>query len=220
MQTNTRHEDSKRAVATALHTDENLSAAQFDHPDWVKAQPIEIARRWSGEEAPASRHAEARILWSDESLLVRFVCAQNEPLIVSASPQFNQKTIGLWNRDVCEIFIAPDPNKPERYFEFEAAPTGEWVDLAINITPTGRQTDFAFHSGMTAAASAGAGEIIVAMCIPWSDFVPRPQRGEAWRVNLFRCVGKGNERYLAWQPTHTSEPNFHVPETFAWLDFA
>src|SRR5207244_13609976 len=98
MQTNTRDEDSRPAMATALHTNENFTVDRFDHPDWVKAQPIEIARCWSGEESPASRQAEARILWSDESLLVRFVCAQNEPLTVNANPQLKQKTIGLWHR--------------------------------------------------------------------------------------------------------------------------
>jgi hypothetical protein len=40
-----------------------------------------------------------------------------------------------------------------------------------------------------------------------------------WRINLFRCVGVGDDRYLAWQPTYTAEPSFHVPEVFGWLDF-
>ncbi len=37
--------------------------------------------------------------------------------------------------------------------------------------------------------------------------------------NLFRCIGVGNERYLAWQPTGTPEPLFHVPEAFGWIQF-
>ena len=44
--------------------------------------------------------------------------------------------MGLWDRDVCEIFIAPDEHVIERYFEFEAAPTGEWLDVAIHWSPT------------------------------------------------------------------------------------
>lgn len=209
----------KGETIEALYSDIDLAASQFDHPRWPWAQPIQIARHWSGEEAPVSRQAEARIIWSKESLVVRFVCRQHEPLIVSSNPQLNQKTIGLWDRDVCEIFIAPDAGMANRYFEFEAAPTGEWVDLAISLGPTGRETDPQFHSGMSTAARMANGELTITMRIPWGESIPKPRRGDAWRVNLFRCVGIGYERYLAWQPTFTPEPNFHVPQAFGCLRF-
>jgi len=204
----------------ARYSDSDLAVTQFDHVHWTRAQPIQIAHYWSGEEAPVSRHAEARIIWSDETLGVRFVCNQKEPLIVNSNPQLDQKTIGLWDRDVCEIFIAPDAANPNRYFEFEAAPTGEWVDLAVNLTPTERETDRAFYSGMTVAARLAQDQVTVSMRIPWSDSIPKPAIGDEWRINLFRCVGTGNQRYLTWQPTHTPEANFHVPEAFGWLRFA
>ena len=194
-------------------------AGAFDHPGWTRAHPIQIARKWSGEAAPPSRHAEARIIWTDDSLVVRFVCRQEEPLTVNSNPQFDKKTIGLWHKDVCEIFIAPDPKTPERYFEFEASPLGEWIDLAITFEPGGRQTDFDFHSGMTVAANLGGDQMTIVMQIPWSQFLPKPEKGDRWRVNLFRCIGVGDDRYLAWQPTYATEPNFHVPEVFGWLEF-
>jgi hypothetical protein len=211
----------KKPTVQANYSSLDIAANKLDHPEWLKSKPIQIMRYWSGKEAPASRHAEARIVWSDESLGVRFVCAQKEPLIVNPNPQLEKKTMGLWDRDVCEIFIAPDPEQPNRYFEFEAAPTGEWIDLAIHVTPARRETDWEFHSGMTAAARVAADRITIAMHIPWDDWIHKPQRGERWRVNLFRCVGAGVERgYLAWQPTLTPEPAFHVPEAFGWLTFA
>jgi hypothetical protein len=108
---------------------------------------------------------------------------------------------------------------PGRYFEFEASPLGEWIDLAISVKSGGRETDFEFHSGMTTAALVRKDQMIISMQIPWSRFLPRPQKGDAWRVNLFRCVGVGDERYLAWRPTYAAEPNFHVPEVFGWLRF-
>ena len=219
MQINTEEGNTRTAIATAHYT-AGVVSDRFDNSAWAQAQPIRIASLWSGEQAPVSRHAEVRIIWSEESLAVRFVYAQNELPIVSANPQLNKKTIGLWERDVCEIFIAPDSQAPQRYFEFEAAPTGEWVDLAIDFTDNGRETNFEFHSGMTVAAMIGKNETIIAMSVPWSVWLPKPQRGDVWRVNLFRCVGVGNERYLAWQPTYSVEPNFHVPEVFGWLDFA
>ena len=210
---------SSQPTIGALYSEIGLTVKSLDHPEWQRAHPIQITRKWSGADAPASRHAEVRIIWTNDSLLVRFVCRQEEPLIVNPNPLLNKKTIRLWDGDVCEIFIAPDPDKPQRYFEFEASPNGEWVDLAIMLKPSGRQTDFEFQSGMSAAASVEGSQTTIAMEIPWSGFLPKPQKGDVWRVNLFRCVGVGDDRYLAWQPTYAPEPNFHVPEVFGWLEF-
>ncbi len=62
---------------------------------------------------------------------------------------------------------------------------------------------------------------MIAMRIPWEAFGRgAPRRGEVWRVNLFRCVGAEPERgYLAWRPTRTELPNFHVPDAFGRLRF-
>src|SRR5918912_1655875 len=124
-------------VIEALRVAGSVSADDFDNAAWAKARPVEIRRYWSGEDAPAGKHAEARIIWTDAALVVRFVARQTEPPVVCESPRLDQKTLGLWDRDVCEIFVAPDAAAPERYFEFEVAPTGEWVDLGIRWRPQG-----------------------------------------------------------------------------------
>ena len=128
--------------------------------------------------------------------------------------------MNLWDRDVCEIFIAPDPNVVERYLEFEAAPTGEWLDVAIHWTPEKRESDWSFNSHMQAGAKIEKDRVTIAMRIPWNHWIHEPQKGERWRSNLFRCVGKDPTRgYLAWQPTKTPQPSFHVPQAFGWLVF-
>jgi len=203
----------------AQFTGTNVPVGDFDHPAWETAQPTYIYRYWSGAAAPPSRHAEARTIWSEQSLTARFACRQNEPLVVSANPQLHEKTIGLWERDCCEFFVAPDAARPHRYLEFEVAPTGEWLDLAIELIDGVRNTDWEIHSGMTAAARVSNDEVMIAMQIPWSRSVPKPNAQDVWRANLFRCIGLGSERYLAWQPTRTPEPNFHVPEAFGRLEF-
>jgi hypothetical protein len=202
-----------------------IEAFELDHDEWGRARAVRIERYWSGEAAPEGRHAEARVVWTDEALCVRFLCRQDEPFIISDDPRLEEKTIGLWDRDVCELFVAPDARTPERYFEFEVAPTGEWVDLAIHQTAQMRETNWRFKSGMTAAARVSEGSFTIVMCIPWAALVAAaphraPRAGERWRANLCRCVGAGEQRgYLAWQPTETPQPNFHVPEKFGWLKF-
>jgi hypothetical protein len=151
---------------------------------------------------------------------VRFDCRQHEPLIVSAEPVTDKKTLGLWDRDVCEVFLAPEADKPHLYYEFEAAPTGEWVDLGIQITPTGRVTDWDYQSRMSTATRVESDRLLIAIGIPWSNSIPKPQTGAEWRANYFRCISlHPEERYLAWRPTYAPEPNFHVPDAFGTLCF-
>ncbi|HEY0080194.1 MAG TPA: carbohydrate-binding family 9-like protein [Pyrinomonadaceae bacterium] len=202
-----------------------VGVAEFAHAEWERARPVHLTRYWSGASAPPERRAEARIIWTDEALSVRFICRQSEPLVVNPEPQLERKTIGLWERDVCEIFIAPDASDPERYFEFEAAPTGEWLDLALRLTGDERHTDWDFRSGMSAAARIDPGSVAIAIRVPFSPLIPAsseraPRAGDIWRVNLYRCVGSGEARgYLAWQPTETPEPGFHAPHKFGLLRF-
>jgi|SRR5687767_11043336 len=204
----------------AEYTSTPLDTDDFENDVWQRCAPVTIAHLWSGAPAPVERHAEARICWSDEALHVRFLGNQHEPLVVSAEATTDRKTLGLWDRDVCEIFVAPNPENPLRYFEFEAAPTGEWLDLRIVVAGEGRHTDWDYKSGMGAAAEVEEAKIRVAMKIPWSESIPKPGKNDRWLVNLFRCVGpEAPERYLAWRPTKTPEPNFHVPEAFGSLVF-
>ena len=210
----------EKQIIEARRTRIDLGVADLQNAEWNRAQAVRIDRYWSGDEAPVGRAAEARILWSSKALHIRLVCNQAEPLIVSATPQTEKKTMGLWDRDVCEIFIAPDEHAIERYLEFEAAPNGEWLDVAIHWTPEKRESDWEFHSHMTTASHVERDRITIAMRIPWNHWIHEPQTGEHWRVNLFRCVGSDpNRGYLAWQPTRTPKPNFHVPQAFGRLVF-
>jgi hypothetical protein len=207
-------------IVEALRAGREVAAGDFENPAWARARAAHIARYWSGEEAPAGRRAEARVVWDSEGLAVRFDCRQAEPLVVSGAPRLDRKTMELWDRDVCELFITPEAGPVKHYFEFEVAPTGEWVDLALTALPDGRETDWDFRSGMTAAARVRDGSVTSALRVPWKAFPRTPRAGERWRCNLFRCVGRDPDRgYLAWQPTHTPEPAFHVPEKFGWMVF-
>lgn len=182
---------------------------------WKSAANITVDRYWSGEEAPVDRRFSARLLWSEKFLYVRFEANQTEPLVTSETPNLKTKTRGLWDRDVCEIFIAPDQAEPRRYFEFEIAPNGEWIDLGIDLTTGARVTDWEYVSGMQSAVSVEKHRILMAIKVQWTALGKQPKVGDVWLGNLFRCVGRDPLRgYLAWQPTMTDSPRFHVPEKF------
>lgn len=198
----------------------DFAVSELENPRWRNAEPVTVGRYWSGSPAPAGRHFETRLLWSENALYVRFEAAQSEPLIVSEKPNVFAKALGLWDRDVCEIFIAPDAKEPRKYFEFEIAPNGEWIDLGIDLTSGTRVTDWDYKSGMESAAKIEKERIVMAIKVPWKALGKTPKEGNVWLGNLFRCVGKDpNRGYLAWRPTMTAEPSFHVPEKFGEFEF-
>ena len=201
------------------YADEAITADDFGHTAWTRACVAPLENYWSGQPAPLHRRAEARLMWTPDALLVRYVCAQDEPLRMRQEIDLTQKTHGLWDFDVCEIFVAPD--KPERYFEFEAAPTGEWLDVEIDWRGAQRNSNWGYQSGMKTAARIENKQVTLGMWIPWTAFGRKPESGERWRANLFRCVGPLDDTrgYLAWRPTNTPTPNFHVPQAFGWLEF-
>lgn len=199
----------------------DLDPRDLDNPVWERADEIRIDRYWSGEAAPESQRFSAWLLWSDSALYIRFKTGADEPPVIADQPILDKKTLGLWDRDVCEIFLAPDPADPISYFEFEVAPTGEWIDLGVRQFEDRRETDWDYASGMTVGARIGQDAIVTAMRIPWSAFGKVPEDGEIWRGNVLRCVGREPDRgYLAWSPTLTPQPNFHVPARFGEFRFS
>jgi hypothetical protein len=206
--------------AKVRFTDLDIQSQNFDHPVWQLVEAVQINKYWSGVDAGIGRHAEARLLWTPQDLLIRFDCEQSEPLIINDKPFLTEKTIDLWEKDVCEAFIAPNPQTPEKYVEFEIAPTGEWLDLKVSWVDGKCEKDWVYESKMKCAAEILPEKVIMAMQIPWAAFGKKPENGEKWRGNLFRQVGSGETRgYLSWQPTLTAKPQFHVPEAFGWLEF-
>lgn len=205
---------------TIKHIESDFEIADLANAIWDASAPVRVTDHWSGERAADGRHFSACLLWSERALYARFDAKRTEDLVVSDEPDTERKTLGLWEFDVCELYVAPNAAEPRQYFEFEIAPTGEWLDLAIDSTGGERVTDWEYDSGMKAFACIDKRMLTMAIAIPWKAFGKTPAAGDAWLGNLFRCVGAGNERgYLAFSPTHTAEPNFHVPEKFVEFRF-
>ncbi|MBK9174069.1 MAG: hypothetical protein IPM28_13880 [Chloracidobacterium sp.] len=75
----------------------------------------------AGLRPPKTRRFKAKLIWSDTAFYALFEAQQAEELIVSSRPDLTKKTMNLWDRDVVEIFLAPDLSAPRRYFEFEVS---------------------------------------------------------------------------------------------------
>lgn len=202
------------------HVANEISVKDLNASDWKGADRAEVATYWSGDEVPKGRRMFVRMAWSKTALYAFFEAVQSEELVVAEKPDLTKKAMNLWDRDVVEIFVAPDKNEPRKYFEFEAAPTGEWLDVALDSTSGTRVSDWEYASQMESAAKIVEGGIVVAMKIPWKALGKTPKAGDVWLGNILRCVGKDPDRgYLAWSPTMTEQPNFHVPARFGEFHF-
>jgi alpha-galactosidase len=199
-------------VASAILLDAAQSSAEWEH-----AEPICFSADWQGQDADPELETEVRVLWSSETLYLRFVCRYRE-LFVFEDSDPNGRRDHLWDRDVAEAFLQPPPSVGKSYKEFEVAPNGMWIDL--DISPSGLAD---LKSGLTRFVRLDehrrtwTAELAIPMKALTTHFDP----AKPWHANFYRVEGKVEpRRYMAWQPTHTPQPNFHVPEKFGLLKFA
>jgi hypothetical protein len=184
------------------------------NPAWKRATPA----RMEYESETAAAHPDVatsvRVLWSDKYLYLGYE-SPFTTLSFFEPANLDQKRIGLWERDVVEAFICPDPKQLTHYSEYEVAPNGEKLDLILQLP----ERDFKWNSGFETAVKVDAKRQVwrAEMRIPLQAFGgSKPQPGARWRINLFRC-DKAHNANLAWSPTLNK--TYHVPEKFGWMVF-
>jgi len=127
----------------------------------------------------------------------------------------------LWDRDVVEVFLNPQPERVNHYFEFEVAPNNQWIDLEIDKAKD-PFNDPSWNSGFEHATHIDAEHRIwtTEMRIPLAAMNAKgPRPGAQWRVNFFRAAGKGGDdhrKFLAWSVIPEGK-TFHVPTRFGIL---
>jgi alpha-galactosidase len=185
--------------------------------EWQYASPITFDSDWQGKNADPQRETEVRVLWSRQNLYLRFVCQYRE-LFTFEDSDPNGRRDHLWDRDVAEAFLQPDPSRERFYKEFEVSPNGMWVDL--DIFPGGL-ADLKSGLRRSVAKDEKLRVWTAVLAIPMKSLTANFDPSAIWRVNFYRVEGKSEPRaYLAWQPTNTPQPNFHVPKAFGKLRFA
>lgn len=140
-----------------------------------------------------------------------------QDLTVFDPARLDSERVGLWDRDVVELFLAPDASKPTYYYEFEVAPTGEKLDLVIDPATPDIGARLAWNSGFEASSQVdeSARTWTVVMRIPWKPMGIEPKPGTRLPMNLYR-IDKSQNAYLAWNPT--LRRTFHTPDRFGWLE--
>jgi hypothetical protein len=193
-------------------------------PMWSKTGSARITKDCSRTLNYPDLKTEIRGFWTDTDLYFLFICPYRS-LNVFLPAQNDAPRRGLWDRDVVEMFLGDDWSNIRHYREFEIAPTGDWIDLAIDLDQP--RADPGWKSGWKRIARIDEhAKIWYAACqIPLRSVTVRKiGPGTRWRANLYRIEGEGPDserRFMCWQPTCVKDrdPN-HVPENFGTLIFA
>ena len=192
-------------------------------PIWRNAGVAAIAKDCSQQIDYPALNTQVRSFWTDRHLYLLFSCPYGK-LNVFLPPLGGGPRDKLWDRDVVEMFLGDDWTNIRHYREFEIAPTGDWIDLAIDLDH--ESDNQSWRSGWTTAARIDEAAHVwyAAARIPLSAISNSPVKpGTKWRANLYRIEGQGPDamrHFLCWQPTCVvnRDPN-HVPENFGTLVF-
>ena len=191
---------------------------------WVTASAQSMSKDCSRKIDYPNIKTEIRAFWTDRDLYVLFKCPYTV-LNLFLPADNSKKRVGLWDRDVVEMFLGDDWTNIRHYREFEIAPTGDWIDLAIDLDHQNYNHDWT-SGWQTAARIDEQGKVWNAAArIPLNAIsANRVEAGTKWRMNLYRIDGLGADpqrHFLCWQPTcvQNRDPN-HVPEHFGTLVFA
>jgi len=205
------------SVTRELNTDPRSAA-------WQDASSTWIARDCTHQIDYPKLKTEVRAFWTDSDLYLLFISPYRE-LNLWLPADNSKDRLKLWDRDVVEFFLGDDWTNIRHYREFEIAPTGDWVDLAIDLDKESYGAEW--NSGFERQGRIDEKNHIwyAAARVPLKSVSEKPVvTGTKWRANLYRIDGLGEDpqrHFLCWQPTCVvnRDPN-HVPEHFGTLVFA
>eukprot|EP00656_Telonema_subtile_P029477 TRINITY_DN3260_c0_g1_i2.p1 TRINITY_DN3260_c0_g1~~TRINITY_DN3260_c0_g1_i2.p1 ORF type:complete len:217 (-),score=13.96 TRINITY_DN3260_c0_g1_i2:141-791(-) len=135
----------------------------------------------------------------------------------------------VWEADALEFMIYPGATSADpggNYTELDVgAQGGFWGGAISNPTgtaPSGTVLLECDAFGLSSSAQITASGWAANLFVPFELIQQHePTVPEVWRANLYRTdvpEGQSAQEFLAWSPTLTSTPDFHVPARFGmWI---
>ncbi|MDB5221091.1 MAG: hypothetical protein JWO86_9018 [Myxococcaceae bacterium] len=207
--------DDGHPVMHAKHVDDGALAIDgVAEAKWNDAAPVSFDTDWSGAKTKTS--TRVRAAWSKSALYVLWEL-EGAGIDVDATRPLKTEREKLYEEDCVELFFTPDPAQRTRYFEVEVGPLGHFFDLGVDRKTN--KSDIAWSSQPEIATKVDRDRhratIEVALRAP--EIVHALESGKRLPFALYRMEGKSPRLYLAWSPTKTAKPNFHVPDAFGAL---
>ncbi len=187
---------------------------------WKQAKWAEFDNDASGNSHFPEISTRVASVWTETHIYFLFWC-RYDSLNVYQGEDPKAERWQLWDRDVAEVFLNPQPERMNHYYEFEVAPNNQWIDLEIDKAKE-PFNDASWNSGFAHATRIDAKNHIwtAEMRIPISSMnVSAIHPGAEWRTNFFRAAGNGGDdqrKFLAWSIIPEGK-TFHVPARFGLL---
>ena len=199
---------------------------KLDEPSWGKTKtlPKFVFPWWK---SGLKEQTTVRVLYDDRYLYVSYRCDD-----AHISARRTKRDSQVYLDDCVEIFIAPNPQTPLNYFNFEMNARGALLDQHHPKGPGPTKREWNSKGVRIAVTRVGTlnkdddrdRQWTLEAAIPWSNFrgvaksIP-PARGDVWHVNLNRCGGVTNQQYSQWSASQTKAPQFHAPKDFGRFSF-
>ena len=202
--------------AVAHYTNDTITLdGKLHESAWEIATPVFVENALVTGAVVPQISTTVRTLWSDDAIYFAFEAPYTELTVFEPPLEKGEERLGLWDRDVVEVFIGTNLDKITQYTEFEVAPTGEKLDLKLDYP----EKDFPWSSGFEAAVhiDSSAKKWTTEVRIPFAALAQdKPASGTCWRINFYRH-DIAWKSFLAWNPA--LKPSAHTPERFGILQF-
>ena len=171
----------------------------------------------------------ARMLWDEEFLYVSYECRD-----AHVSAEQTERDSAVYKDDCVELFAAPNPNRPQDYFNIEMNvnraildrhhPDGPGTPEVPNWNAHGIKIETTVDGTLNNDRDRDRGWVLE-VAIPFDNFAavtgrPQPRDGDVWHLNLNRLGGKTNPQHSQWSPGKAAKPAFHTPDTFGRVTFS
>ncbi len=180
---------------------------------WASASVAEWNTDWSG--APTHTRTRARFVWSPAALYALFELDGAGDFTDRSKPTDVERK-NLYQENCVELFLGHDAADPQHYLEIELGPFGHFFDLDVHH---GGRSFIGWSSGLTVRATQDEAHhsAVIEARFEAPAIVEALRRGARLPLGLYRMEGKQPRQYLAWSPTRTPKPDFHVPGAFGTL---
>ncbi len=185
-----------------------------DEAAWASAPVSSFSTFWSGKTSPTTTHV--RTLWNEHALYM-LLDLEGAGLNVDTSRPVGVERVNLYEEDCVEIFFTPDPAIRQRYFEIELGPKGHFFDLLIDHRTNLSDQSWSSNLEIETTTDAVSHRATIEVAFRNPEMLATLKSGAKLPINMFRMEGKTPREYLAWSPTLTPRPNFHVVDAFGTL---
>lgn len=181
---------------------------------WKSVPEVSFTSDWAGADAGIS--TRVRFAWSKRALYMFWTLA-GAAINADASRPVETERAKLYEEDCVELFLSPDASNKTRYFEVEIGPLGHFLDLSVDRAAKKSDVGWSSRPRIATVVDRDAHVATIEVELRSSDIVGALSRGARLPLGLYRMEGKSPRRYLAWSPTRTAKPDFHVPDAFGTL---